>query len=73
MPSPLLSVLLDGLAAGKRFVEARATSISSGIPGAIFRLASQQGLQREFDDETGFFTLTDKIYVRCFILSLPVN
>ncbi|CAL1702679.1 unnamed protein product [Somion occarium] len=57
-------VLLDGLAAGKRFVEARATSISSGIPGAIFRLASQQGLQREFDDETGFFTLTDKIYTQ---------
>ena len=59
------SVILNQFADNRPFVQARATAIRSGIPGAVFRLASQQpgGLEAEFSNETAFFQLTDKIYV----------
>ena len=49
------------------FVQARATAIGSQIPGAIFRLASQNAttsLLAFFDSERGFLDLTTQIYVR---------
>ncbi|KAJ7641417.1 hypothetical protein FB45DRAFT_900170 [Roridomyces roridus] len=46
------------------FIEARATGIKIGVPGAIFRNASQQinGLQSVFDLPNGFLDLTRKVY-----------
>ena len=47
-------------------VQARASSIRSGIPNAIFRQAQQApgGLSSVFADPNGFLTYTESIYVR---------
>ncbi|KAI0077976.1 hypothetical protein K474DRAFT_1661006 [Panus rudis PR-1116 ss-1] len=60
------AVLLDSLAGNNSFIQARATSVRAGIPGAAFRLASQdpRGLDAEFDDETAFFRMINKIYTQ---------
>jgi hypothetical protein len=57
-------VVFDTSSADK-FVQARATSINSGIPGAIFRFATQQlnGAQATFDDPSGFLDITKRVYV----------
>lgn len=49
------------------FVQARATSISAGVSGAIFRFAAQLpgGVQDKFDN--GFKSITEKVFV-CSIL-----
>lgn len=51
-----------------KFVQARATAINSGIPGAIFRFATQQpnGPQATFDDPNGFLDITNHVYVNNF-------
>jgi len=50
------------------FVRARALAVQSGIPGAIFRLASDPaqggGLNTVFANSTGFLALTEKIYTQ---------
>ncbi|KAA1470826.1 hypothetical protein DENSPDRAFT_836724 [Dentipellis sp. KUC8613] len=52
-------------------VQARATSIKSGIPNAIFRGAAQNssGLQAVFDDPTGFMNLTSNVYTQYLALA----
>ncbi|KAL4247888.1 hypothetical protein ABKN59_007467 [Abortiporus biennis] len=61
-------VLLDQLAGNNAFVQARATAIRSGIPGAIFRFASTSlagtTLNQLFDSPDGFLSLTDRIYTQ---------
>ena len=49
-------------------VQARATSIRSGIPNAIYRLAEQSpgGLDLAFQDTTAFVNYTEQVYVRYF-------
>lgn len=51
------------------FVQARATSISAGVSGAIFRFAAQLqgGVQDTFDN--GFLPITEKVFV-CSIPTL---
>lgn len=46
-------------------VAARASSIRSGLPNAIFRSAEQSpgGLQSVFDDSNGFLGYTTNVYV----------
>ncbi|KAJ6502367.1 hypothetical protein C8R45DRAFT_862215 [Mycena sanguinolenta] len=53
------------------FVQARATSISAGVSGAIFRFASQQqgGVQPMFDDPSGFLNITQRIYTQHLAVS----
>ncbi|KAF7361328.1 hypothetical protein MSAN_01165400 [Mycena sanguinolenta] len=48
------------------FINARAQGTNIGVPGAIFRAASQQfnGLQSVFDLPNGFLDLTNTIYTR---------
>lgn len=48
------------------FVKARAIAVSSQIPGAIFRFASQTptSLEEAFATPNGFLNLTKDIYVR---------
>jgi hypothetical protein len=47
------------------FVQARATAVNNGVPGAVFRFASQLagGPESTFDDPTGFFNITQRVYV----------
>jgi hypothetical protein len=47
-------------------VQARATATNNGVPGAIFRFASQttNGPQAVFDDPSGFLKVTDQIYTQ---------
>jgi hypothetical protein len=47
------------------YVELRATAITYGVPGTIYRYASQQpgGLLSVFKDPYGFLNATTKIYV----------
>lgn len=47
------------------FVAARAIAINSGVPGTIYRYASQQpgGLQAIFNNQNGWLNATTKIYV----------
>ena len=52
------------MAGNNTFIQARATAIRSGIPGAMFRLGSQPergGLDAFFSDP---FNITNEIYVR---------
>ena len=58
-----LSVVLDALAGNNSFVQARATAIRTGLPGAIFRFAAQGDIHDVFNSETGFLDLTERIYV----------
>ncbi|KAG1748155.1 hypothetical protein EDB19DRAFT_1905206 [Suillus lakei] len=48
------------------YITARALAINSGVPGAIYRSASQQpdGPQSVFDDPYGFLNATTKIYTQ---------
>jgi hypothetical protein len=50
------------------FIQARALAVNSGVPGAIFRFASEQpdGPQSTFDLPNGFLDLTSRIYVSVF-------
>lgn len=57
------SVVLDELAGNSSFVQARATSIRTGLPGAIFRFAAQEDIHDVFASDTGFLDLTERIYV----------
>ncbi|TFY64148.1 hypothetical protein EVG20_g6049 [Dentipellis fragilis] len=52
-------------------IQARATSIKSGIPNAIFRGASQNssGLQAVFDDQDAFTNLTTTVYTQYLALA----
>jgi len=47
------------------FIRARATAVNNGIPGAIFRYASQlpNGPASTFSSPTGFMNITQKLYV----------
>lgn len=47
------------------FIQARAVAVNSGVPGAIFRFASQfeSGLQNFFHLPTGFLDATTDVYV----------
>ncbi|EKM51190.1 uncharacterized protein PHACADRAFT_200015 [Phanerochaete carnosa HHB-10118-sp] len=53
------------------FVKARAVAIQSLIPGAIFRLASQDPafLQQSFDSPDNFLSLTNSIYTQHLAVS----
>lgn len=55
-----------------RFVQARATATNSGVPGAIFRFATQQknGPQGTFDDPNGFLNITNHVYVSSVVIAL---
>lgn len=44
------------------FIQARATATNNGVPGAIFRFATQKGLQSTFDLPNGFLDLTTQVY-----------
>jgi len=59
-------VLLSDLAGNNTFIQARATAIRSGIPGAMFRLASQseEGLGFYFSNPDGFLNLANTIYTQ---------
>ncbi|KAI6144379.1 hypothetical protein BKA82DRAFT_4177385 [Pisolithus tinctorius] len=48
------------------YVAARAIAINSGLPGTVYRYASQQpnGIQSVFDDPYGWLNATSKIYLR---------
>jgi hypothetical protein len=47
------------------FIQSRATATNSGVPGAIFRFASQlpNGPQSVFDAPNGFLDITKQVYV----------
>ncbi|KAF7338148.1 hypothetical protein MVEN_02039600 [Mycena venus] len=53
------------------FVQARATSISAGVSGAIFRFAAQQsgGVQATFDEPDPFLNITRKIFTQHLSIS----
>ncbi|KIJ47903.1 hypothetical protein M422DRAFT_778028 [Sphaerobolus stellatus SS14] len=60
------------------FVNARALSVESGIPGSIFRVASDPnnpmgGLDNVFDDPNGFLDLTTKIYTQYLSITASSN
>lgn len=53
-------------ASNNSFVQARAVATNSGVPGAVFRFASQlgpAGLQATFDNPNGFLSITKQVYV----------
>jgi len=52
-------------------VQARATSIRTGVPNAIFRGAAQDpnGLQSVFDNSDGFLDLTNAVYTQYLALA----
>lgn len=67
--SPLNGEAFNGVifdASNNSYIIARALAINSGIPGAIYRFASQQpdGPQSVFDDPYGFLNATNKIYTQ---------
>ena len=49
-------------------MQARATSIKSGLPNAIYHLAqhSPGGLDLAFQDPTAFVNYTEQVYVRSY-------
>lgn len=57
------------------FIQARATATNNGIPGAIFRAASElpNGPQGTFDLPNGFLDLTSQVYVRLSSFVLPLG
>jgi hypothetical protein len=63
------------------FIRARATAVNNGIPGAIFRYASQlpNGPASTFSSPTGFMNITQKLYTQHLAFSaksiyfLPAN
>jgi len=56
-------------------VQARATSIKSGVPGAIFRLAQQSpgGLDYAFQNPLAFANYTEKVYTQHLSLATTSN
>lgn len=52
------------------FVQARAVAIQSQIPGAIFRFATQTGLDMAFTSPTDILSITENIYVCLYPSSL---
>jgi len=67
--SPLNSLPYNGLIFNSSTdinVQARATSIRSGIPNAIYRLAEQSpgGLDLAFQDTTAFVNYTEQVYTQ---------
>ncbi|KAF9039631.1 hypothetical protein BDZ89DRAFT_1129244 [Hymenopellis radicata] len=65
--SPLFGKAFNGVvfpASPDPFVQARATATNTGVPGAIFRFASQLegGPQSTFDLPNGFLDITSKVY-----------
>ncbi|PSR77044.1 hypothetical protein PHLCEN_2v8098 [Hermanssonia centrifuga] len=65
------NAVLFNTSATDPFVTARATAISAQIPGAIFRLASQDANFVQFFDNgsTGFLNLTKEIYTQHLAVS----
>ncbi|KAH7886617.1 hypothetical protein F5I97DRAFT_1020265 [Phlebopus sp. FC_14] len=57
------------------YVNARAVSINSGVPGTIYRYASQQpnGPQSVFDDPSGFLNITTTIYTQHLAIAAQAN
>ncbi|KAJ7575407.1 hypothetical protein C8J56DRAFT_871477 [Mycena floridula] len=53
------------------FIQARATATNNGVPGAIFRFASQKpgGPQSTFDSDNGFLDITNQVYTQHLSLS----
>ncbi|KAG1795683.1 uncharacterized protein HD556DRAFT_368369 [Suillus plorans] len=67
--NPLNGEAFNGVmfdASNNTYLIARSLAINSGIPGAIYRFASQQpnGPQSVFDDPYGFVNATKKIYTQ---------
>ncbi|KAG2346106.1 hypothetical protein BDR05DRAFT_959680 [Suillus weaverae] len=67
--NPLNGEAFNGVmfdASNNSYIIARALAINSGIPGAIYRFASQQpdGPQSVFDDPYGFVNATKNIYTQ---------
>ncbi|KAG2113491.1 uncharacterized protein F5147DRAFT_681196 [Suillus discolor] len=67
--NPLNGEAFNGLmfdASNNTYLIARSLAINSGVPGAIYRFASQQpnGPQSVFDDPYGFVNTTKKIYTQ---------
>lgn len=67
--NPLNGEAFNGVifdASNNTYIIARALAINSGIPGAIYRSASEQtgGPQSVFDDPYGFVNATTKIYTQ---------
>ncbi|KAH7906363.1 hypothetical protein BJ138DRAFT_1162777 [Hygrophoropsis aurantiaca] len=82
--SPLNGQAYNGVtfdASNDTFIQARATAIGSGIPGTIFRYATQLpgGPQSTFDAPGGFTNATTAVYTQHLALAaasiyfLPVN
>ncbi|KAF9005096.1 hypothetical protein BDQ17DRAFT_1353790 [Cyathus striatus] len=55
------------------FIQARSIAIKGGIPGAVFRLASQKGLQATFDLPNGLLDLTSTVYTQHLSLAAKTN
>jgi len=53
------------------FIQARATAVNNGVPGAIFRYASQLagGPESTFADPSGFLNITQKVYTQHLSIS----
>ncbi|KII84757.1 hypothetical protein PLICRDRAFT_94907 [Plicaturopsis crispa FD-325 SS-3] len=67
--SPLSGQAFNGVVfdpSPNSFVAARALTANSGVPGAIFRFASQlpNGPQTTFDDTNGFLDITKHVYTQ---------
>ncbi|KAI0048153.1 hypothetical protein FA95DRAFT_1540239 [Auriscalpium vulgare] len=75
---PLNSNIYNGLLfdnSSNPNVQARALSIKSGIPNAIFRSAAQSpgGLDAVFDDNNGFLSYTKQVYTQHLALAAKAN
>ncbi|KIK76950.1 hypothetical protein PAXRUDRAFT_17829 [Paxillus rubicundulus Ve08.2h10] len=57
------------------YIQSRAIAISSGVPGTIYRYASQQpnGLLSMFEDPYGFLTATIYIYTQHLAIAAQAN
>ncbi|KIO00664.1 hypothetical protein M404DRAFT_756865 [Pisolithus tinctorius Marx 270] len=57
------------------YVAARAIAINSGLPGTVYRYASQQpnGIQSVFDDPYGWLNATSKIYTQHLAVAAQAN
>ncbi|KIK92516.1 hypothetical protein PAXRUDRAFT_829886 [Paxillus rubicundulus Ve08.2h10] len=57
------------------YIQSRANAINSGVPGTIYRYASQQpnGLLSVFEDQYGFLNATTFIYTRHLTIAAQAN
>lgn len=76
--APLNGQVFNGVtfdASSNVYIAARAIAINSGLPGTVYRYASQQpgGIQSVFNDSNGWLNATSKIYTQHLAVAAQAN